>query len=104
MYNNSDISNTILAPLPRNAGFLEDIKKKYNMVKNSDNLDGVLDAKSENFMINNIRYLILAFIMVMTIIILILYKFSIFINEKLLIAYIVIITFIVLIITHQLKL
>jgi hypothetical protein len=48
--------------------------------------------------------LILAFIMVMTIIILILYKFSIFINEKLLIAYIVIITFIVLIITHQLKL
>jgi hypothetical protein len=104
MYNNSDISNTILAPLSRNNDFLEDIKKKYNMVKNSDNLDGVLDAKSENFMVNNIRYLILAFIMVMTIIILILYKFSIFINEKLLIAYIVIITFIVLIITHQLKL
>ena len=103
MYNTSDISNTILAPLKRDGAFLEDVKKKYNMVKNSLNLDGVLDAKSENFVVNNIRYLILAVIMVITIIILILYKSSNLINETLLIAYIIIITFIVLIITHQLK-
>jgi hypothetical protein len=103
MYNNSDISNTVLAPIARDDAFLEDVRKKYNMVKNSLNLDGVLDAKSENFVVNNIRYLILAFIMIITIIILILYKSSIFINETLLIAYIIIVTFIVLIITHQLK-
>jgi len=103
MYSASDISNTILAPIKRDNAFLEDVKKKYNMVKNSLNLDGVLDAKSENFVVNNIRYLILAFIMVITIIILILYKSSNLINETLLIAYIIIITFIVLIITHQLK-
>jgi hypothetical protein len=104
MYNDSDISNTILAPLPRDDAFMRDITKKYNMVNKSDNLDGILDAKSENFVVNNYRYLILAFIMVITIIILILYKSSNFINEKILIVYIIIISFLVLFITHQLKL
>lgn len=104
MYNSSDIRNTILAPVPRDNVFLEDIDKKYNMVKKSDNLDGILEVKSENFVVNNIRYLILAFIMVITIIILVLYKSSNFINEKVLIVYIIIISFMVLFITHQLKL
>lgn len=104
MYNSSDIRNTILAPVERDNAFLEDITKKYNMVKKSDNLDGILEVKSENFVVNNIRYLILAFIMVITIIVLILYKSSNFINEKVLIVYIIGISFMVLFITHQLKL
>lgn len=104
MYNDSDIRNTILAPLPRDDAFIKDMTKKYNMVNKSDNLDGILDAKSENFVVNNLRYLILAFIMVITVIILILYKSSNFINEKILIVYIIIISFLVLFITHQLKL
>jgi hypothetical protein len=103
MYNSSDIRNTILAPAERDNAFLEDVDKKYNMVKKSDNLDGILDAVSNNFVTNNIRYLVLAFIMVITIIVLILYKSSNFINEKVLIVYIIGISFMVLFITHQLK-
>lgn len=98
------MSNTILAPIRRTNAFLKDVDDKYNMVKNSDNLDGLLAAKSENFIVNNYRYLILTFIMVITIILLILYKSSNFINEKILIAYIIIVTFLVLFITQQLKL
>ena len=98
------MSNTILAPIRRTDAFLKDVDDKYNMVKNSDNLDGLLAAKSENFIVNNYRYLILTFIMVITIILLILYKSSNFINEKILIAYIIIVTFLVLFITQQLKL
>jgi hypothetical protein len=99
-----DIANSILAPVPRDISFQIDINDKYNMVKKSDNLDGLLAVKSENFIVNNYRYLILTFIMVITIIMLILYKSSNFINEKILITYIIIVTFIVLFITHQLKL
>lgn len=100
----ADISNSILAPVPRDISFIKYVNDKYNMVKKSDNLDGVLAVKSENFIVNNYRYLILTFIMVITIIMLVLYKSSNFINEKILIAYIIIVTFIVLFITHQLKL
>jgi len=98
------IADSILAPVPRDISFQTYINDKYNMVKKSDNLDGVLAVKSENFIVNNYRYLILTFIMVITIIMLVLYKSSNFINEKILIAYIIIVTFIVLFITHQLKL
>ena len=103
MYNNSDISNTILAPRPRDDAFLEDITKKNNMVKKSDTLDGTMEARSEKFAVNNIHYLILALIMIVTIIMLILYKSSTFINEQILIVYIISVTFLVLFITHQLK-
>jgi|688.fasta_scaffold117767_2 hypothetical protein len=104
-FNFSDaISESILAPVERDIPFMKDVDDKYNMVKKSDNLDGVLAVKSENFIVNNYRYLILTFIMVITIIMLVLYKSSNFINEKILIAYIIIVTFIVLFITHQLKL
>jgi len=104
MYNHSDISNTILAPIKRDVNFIKDVINKYNMVEKSDNLDGIIDSESANLIPTNLRYLILVFIMIITIIILILYKSSNFINEKILIAYIVIITFLVLFITHQLKL
>jgi hypothetical protein len=104
-FNFSDaIANSILAPVERDISFQTYINDKYNMVKKSDNLDGLLAVKSENFIVNNYRYLILTFIMVITIIMLVLYKSSNFINEKILIAYIIIVTFIVLFITHQLKL
>ena len=103
MYNNSTIANTILAPRPRDAAFIEDITKKNNMVKKSDTLDGTMEARSEKFAVNNIHYLILALIMIVTIIMLILYKSSNFINEQILIVYIISVTFLVLFITHQLK-
>ena len=104
MYNQSDISNTILVPKARDSPFVTDLYKKYNEVTKSFNLDSILDVKSENFEANNIRYLILAFIMVITIIILILYKSSNLINEKILIAYIISVSFLVLFLTQQLKL
>ena len=104
MYNRSDISNTILVPKARDSTFVTDLYKKYNEVTKSFNLDSILDVKSENFEANNIRYLILAFIMVITIIILILYKSSNLINEKILIAYIISVSFLVLFLTQQLKL
>ena len=103
MYNNSDISNTILAPRPRDNAFREDLTKKNNMVKKTDTLDGTMEARSEKFAVNNIHYLILALIMIVTIIMLILYKSSNFINEQILIVYIISVTFLVLFITHQLK-
>ena len=103
MYNNSDIANTILAPRPRDATFIEDITKKNNMVKKSDTLDGIIEARTDNFTVNNIHYLILTLIMIITIIMLILYKSSNFINEQILIVYIISVTFLVLFITHQLK-
>ena len=103
----SDIPNTILAPTERSTEpdntFFDYLDDKYDKVKISNNLDGVLDVKSENFVVNNVRYLILAVIMIITIIILILYKSSNFINEKILIAYIIVVTFLVLFITQQLK-
>ena len=103
MYNNSTIANTILAPRPRDAAFIEDITKKNNMVKKSDTLDGTMEARTDNFTVNNIQYLILALIMVVTIIMLVLYKSSNVINEQILIVYIISVTFLVLFITHQLK-
>ena len=103
MYNNSTIANTILAPRPRDAAFVEDITKKNNMVKKSDTLDGTMEARTDNFTVNNIQYLILTLIMVVTIIMLVLYKSSNVINEQILIVYIISVTFLVLFITHQLK-
>jgi len=98
------IADTILAPVTRDTPFYKDVNDKYNTVKKSANLDALLAVKSENFIVNNYRYLILTFIMVITIIMLVLYKSSKFINEKILIAYIIIVTFLILFITHQLKL
>jgi hypothetical protein len=75
------------------------------MTTKSQTLDGILDALSNNFVTNNIRYLVLAFIMVTTIIMLVLYKTSGgVIDEKILIIYIIIVTFVALLITHQIKL
>jgi hypothetical protein len=100
----SDISRSILAPIARDNPFFNNLQKIYDKFNKSDNLDGVLDVKSDNFVVNNVRYLILAFIMIITIIILILYKSTNYINEKILIAYIIIVSFLVLFITQQLKL
>ena len=105
MFNASDISNSILAPVKRDGRFITDVEDKYKMTTKSQTLDGILDALSNNFVTNNIRYLVLAFIMVTTIIMLVLYKTSGgVIDEKILIIYIIIVTFVALLITHQIKL
>jgi hypothetical protein len=105
MFNASDISNSILAPVKRDGRFITDVEDKYKMTTKSLTLDGILDALSNNFVTNNIRYLVLAFIMVTTIIMLVLYKTSGgVIDEKILIIYIIIVTFVALLITHQIKL
>ena len=104
MFNGSDISNSILAPVKRDGQFVTDVDDKYKIATKSITLDGILDALSQNFVTNNIRYLVLAFIMVTTIIMLVLYKTSGgVIDEKILIGYIIIVTFVALLITHQIK-
>jgi len=99
-----EISSSILAPVPRDISFIIALDNSFNIANKLDNLQGVIDADSIKFISNNLHYLILAFIMVITIIILILYKSSNLINEKILIIYIIIITFLVLFLTHYLKL
>jgi hypothetical protein len=101
-YRNSDITNNVLMPkVPASTTYLDE---KDGITKKSNNLGGILDATSENFIVNNLRYLILTVIMIITIIILILYKASNVISEKVLIVYIAIITVLVLFITYYLKL
>jgi hypothetical protein len=101
-YSNSDITNNVLLPtVPTSAAYLDE---KDGITKKSNNLGGILDATPENFIVNNLRYLILTVIMIITIIILILYKASNVISEKVLIVYIAIITVLVLFITYYLKL
>lgn len=104
IFNSSDTDNSILTPIPRDISYIIDLDNKDNISKKFDNLGGMLDVLSENGLSYNLRYLILAFIMVITIIILILYKSSNYINEKILVVYIIIITLLVLFITHHLKL
>ena len=87
--------------LPASATYLDE---KDKITKKSNNLGGILDGTSEKFIVNNLRYLILTIIMIITIIILILYKASNVISEKVLIVYITIITMLVLYITYYLKL
>jgi len=102
VYNEPDISNTIL--IPATGASTPYMDTKDAVTKKIGNLGGILDSTSENFMLNNLRYIILAIIMVITIIILILYKTSNLINEKILIVYITFIALLVLFITHHLKL
>jgi hypothetical protein len=90
-----------LPTVPTSAAYLDE---KDGITKKSNNLGGILDATPENFIVNNLRYLILTVIMIITIIILILYKASNVISEKVLIVYIAIITVLVLFITYYLKL
>ena len=97
-----NITNNVLVPKkPASATYLND---KDKITKKSNNLGGILDGISEKFIVNNLRYLILTIIMIITIIILILYKASNVISEKVLIIYITIITMLVLYITYYLKL
>lgn len=97
-----NITNNVLVPaLPASATYLDE---KDKITKKSNNLGGILDGTSEKFIVNNLRYLILTIIMIITIIILILYKASNVISEKVLIVYITIITMLVLYITYYLKL
>jgi hypothetical protein len=105
IYKNSDISNSILTTQQSDPNYEDYVKNKYTIAEKSKSLDGILDALSENFITNNVRYLILAVIMIITIIMLLLYKSSnSIINEKILIAYVIFTTFLVLFITHHLKL
>ena len=105
MFNGTpQINNSILAPVARDISFLNALDNSYNMSNKYDNLDGLIDGNIPKFISSNLRYLILAFIMIITIIVLILYKSSTLINEKVLILYIIIITIMVLFITHHLKL
>jgi len=101
-YQNSGITNNVLLPaVAASATYLDE---KDGITKKSNNLGGILDTTSEKFIVNNLRYLILTVIMIITIIILILYKASNVISEKVLIIYIAIITVLVLFITYYLKL
>ena len=96
------ITNNVLVPKePASPTYLDE---KDKITKKSNNLGGILDDTSEKFIVNNLRYLILTIIMIITIIILILYKASNVISEKVLIVYITIITMLVLYITYYLKL
>ena len=105
MFNDTPlINNSILAPVARDISFLNALDNSYNMFNKYDNLGRLIDGNTPKFMSNNLRYLILAFIMIITILVLILYKSSTLINEKVLIIYIIIITIMVLFITHHLKL
>jgi len=98
------INNSILAPITRDNLFLLDVSKKYSTSNKSDNLGGLIDGNIPKFISSNLRYLILALIMIITIIVLILYKSSNLINEKVIIVYIIIITVMVLFLTHHFKL
>ena len=105
MFNGTpQINNSILAPVARDISFLNALDNSFNIANKYDNLDGLIDGNIPKFISSNLRYLILAFIMIITIIVLILYKSSTLINEKVLILYIIIITIMVLFITHHLKL
>ena len=105
MFNStSEIRDSILAPVPRDISFIIALDNSFNIANKSVNLERILDADSKKFLSNNLRYLILTFIMAITVIILILYKSSNLINEKILIIYIIVITFLVLFLTHYLKL
>ena len=99
-----DINNSILAPVARDMPFVNALDNSFNMSNKYDNLGRLIDGTIPKFISSNLRYLILAFIMIITIIVLILYKSSTLINEKVLIIYIIIITIMVLFITHYLKL
>ena len=101
-YQNSAITNNVL--LPAVEASATNLDEKDRITKKSNNLGGILDTTSEKFIVNNLRYLILTVIMIITIIILILYKASNVISEKVLIIYIAIITVLVLFITYYLKL
>ena len=105
MFNGTrDICNSILAPVARDISFVISLDNSFNMSNKYDNLGRLIDGNIPKFISSNLRYLILAFIMIITIIVLILYKSSTLINEKVLIIYIIIITIMVLFITHYLKL
>jgi hypothetical protein len=98
------INNSVLAPAQRAMSYILDLDKKSNTSNKSNNLDGLIDGNAPKSISSNLRYLILALIMIITVIVLILYKSSKLINEKVLIIYIIIITVMVLFITHYLKL
>jgi hypothetical protein len=98
------INTSILAPARRDLSYISYLDKKSNTSNKSNNLDGLIDGNAPKSISSNLRYLILALIMIITVIVLILYKSSKLINEKVLIIYIIIITVMVLFITHYLKL
>jgi hypothetical protein len=98
------INSSILAPAQREMSYVVDLDKKSNTSNKSDNLGRLIDGNAPKSISSNLRYLILALIMIITVIVLILYKSSKLINEKVLIIYIIIITVMVLFITHYLKL
>ena len=97
-------SNNVLIPEKRNMAFLNDINNKDKTNVISYNLDSKIDSVEKKYTTKYIQYLLLAFIMVITIILLILYKFSIdIINEKVLILYTIFITFTLLFLNHYIK-
>ena len=64
--------------------FVISLDNSFNMSNKYDNLGRLIDGNIPKFISSNLRYLILAFIMIITIIVLILYKSSTLINEKVL--------------------
>ena len=97
-------SDNVLIPEERNMAFLNDINNKDKTNVISYNLDSKIDSVEKKYTTKYIQYLLLAFIMVITIILLILYKFSNdIINEKVLILYTIFITFTLLFLHHYIK-
>ena len=97
-------SNNVLIPEERNMAFLNDVNNKDKTNVISYNLDSKIDSVEKKYTTKYIQYLLLAFIMVITIILLILYKFSNdIINEKVLILYTIFITFTLLFLHHYIK-
>ena len=94
----------VLIPEERTMDFINDINDKDKTTKDSYNLDSKLGSIEKNYNSMYIQYILLAFIMVITIILLILYKFSNYvINEKILMLYIIFITFTLLFLNHYIK-
>ena len=97
-------SNNVLIPEERNMAFLNDVNNKDKTNVISYNLDSKIDSVEKKYTTKHIQYLLLAFIMVITVILLILYKFSNdIINEKVLILYTIFITFTLLFLHHYIK-
>ena len=97
-------SDNVLIPKTKTMDDLYDIYNKDKTTTDSYNLDSKIDSVEKKYTTKHIQYLLLAFIMVITIILLILYKFSIdIINEKVLILYTIFITFTLLFLHHYIK-
>ena len=97
-------NNNVLIPNYRDMSFVNDINNKYNSHLNSDTLDNKLDSINKKSYTNYMLHIFLAFIMVITVILLFLYKLSNnIVNEQFIITYFIIITIVLFLINNYIK-